>query len=140
MKQSFIGLISGLIFAIGLGLSGMTQPQKVLGFLDVFGKWDPSLVFVMLFAVLISGLTNLVIRHKARPILNSKWDLPATKPITKQLIVGSMIFGIGWGLLGYCPGPAIVSIVTFQTTPLMFVAAMIFGMFLYKIYERRGAR
>ena len=136
MKSLIVSFTVGLLFAIGLGVSGMTQPEKVIGFLDIFGTWDPSLMFVMVGAIGIHSVAYLFIKKTQKPILSSEWHLPKQSQITKSLIFGSLLFGIGWGLAGYCPGPALVSIVTLQNEVLVFILSMIIGMVLYKFYSK----
>lgn len=137
MKSSLIAFIVGLLFAIGLGISGMTNPQKVIGFLDVFGRWDPSLAFVMLGAVIPHFVTFKLIRLRKEPLLSPAWHIPKKRELTLSLIAGSLLFGIGWGLAGYCPGPAITNISTLRQEPLIFVLSMIAGMWLFKISDQR---
>lgn len=137
MKNSFAALIVGFIFALGLSLSGMTQPQKVIGFLDLFGQWDPSLIFVMAGAILVHFVTYRLIRKKSSPLLSSHWHVPTKKEITPALVIGSFIFGIGWALAGFCPGPAITSLASLQMTPFIFVISMIVGMFLFGVLDRK---
>ncbi len=142
MKNSFSALLVGFIFALGLGISGMTQPQKVFGFLDVFGQWDPSLIFVMIGAIIFHFVTfkfiNFrVIKKNHKPLFSNDWHVPTKKEITPALILGSVLFGIGWGLGGYCPGPAITSLASFETRPIVFVVSMIGGMFLFKILDSK---
>ncbi|MBV2168333.1 MAG: YeeE/YedE family protein [Bdellovibrio sp.] len=132
MKKSFAALVAGFIFALGLEISGMTQPQKVIGFLDIFGSWDPSLIFVMVGAIGLHCITYKLIRLRKAPLLSSDWYVPTKKEITPALIIGSIIFGIGWGLSGVCPGPAITSLASFEFSPLVFVASMLTGMCLFK--------
>jgi uncharacterized membrane protein YedE/YeeE len=119
----------GAVFAVGLALSGMTRPGKVVAFLDVAGAWDPSLLLVMGGAIAV----NLVlfwrtIRRRVRPLLAEKFHLPTRRDIDRPLVVGALLFGAGWGLSGLCPGTAIASIVTFDVSVLLFVAAMLAGM------------
>lgn len=136
MKTSFISFSVGVLFAIGLGLSGMTQPEKVIGFLDIFGQWDPSLMFVMLGAIGVHMLCYQLIRRKEKPIFEDVWHIPKNSKITKSLALGAMLFGIGWGLAGYCPGPALASALTLNKNVLIFLPSMMFGMLLFKIYLR----
>lgn len=137
MKNSVAALVVGFIFAIGLALSGMTQPQKVIGFLDLFGQWDPSLMFVMVGAIAVHFVTYKVIRKRKTPLLTNHWHVPTKKEITPALILGSFIFGIGWGLGGFCPGPAIASLASFSGTPLIFVISMIAGMFIFRFVDKK---
>jgi hypothetical protein len=118
----------GLIFGLGLGLAGMTQPGKILGFLDIGGNWDPSLMLVMGGAV---GLTFILfprILRRGRPVLGDRFDLPVRKCVDGRLVGGAGIFGIGWGLSGYCPGPVVVSLVTADAGVWVFVACMFGGL------------
>ena len=129
MKQ-WPALITGLLFGAGLALSGMTDPAKVLGFLDIAGDWIPDLAFVMGGALVVTlGATPLVL-GRARPLLADAFRLPINKTVDAQLLIGGVIFGIGWGLWGYCPGPAMASLAYGEPTTLMFVAAMLVGMWL----------
>ncbi len=132
MKNALSALAVGFIFALGLGLSGMTQPQKVIGFLDLFGHWDPSLIFVMAGAILVHFVMYKLIRKRKSPLLSTQWHVPTKKEITPALIIGAFIFGVGWALGGFCPGPAITSLASFDKTPFVFVISMLAGMFLYK--------
>lgn len=133
MKKNLVSLTTGILFALGLGLSGMTQPQKVIGFLDIFGAWDPSLIFVMGGAVGFHFFTYKIIRKRKTPLFDVNWHVPANKDISKRLIFGALLFGAGWGLAGYCPGPVLTSLVTGQEQTITFVLAMLSGMFLYNI-------
>src|SRR5438270_6874232 len=120
--------VAGGLFGTGLAISGMTDPARVIGFLDLFGAWDPALLFVMAGAVGVYGLGMLMLRRM------KNWDLklpsPTTSPIDRQLIVGSAIFGVGWGLGGFCPGPALANLGALRVEALLFVPAMAIGMFL----------
>lgn len=136
MKKSLSAFLAGLIFSLGLGISGMTQTQKVIGFLDIFGNWDPSLLFVMIGAIVIHSIAYKLIRIRKTPILTSTLHISTKTKITKSLIIGSIIFGVGWGLGGYCPGPAIVSVVTFDKHAIEFVFSMILGMIVFNIGKK----
>jgi uncharacterized protein len=136
MKLILNSFVVGFLFSLGLGISGMTQPQKILGFLDIFGNWDASLMFVMGGAVGLHLITYKLIRKRVHPIFDDKWHIPTNKKITPQLIIGSLLFGVGWGLAGYCPGPAIVSLVTGQFEVILFVSSMLFGMLIFKLVEK----
>ncbi len=132
MKTFIVTFLSGLLFGVGLTLSGMTQPSKVIGFLDFFGNWDPSLAFVMGGAILVHGISHRFILKQSSPFLAPKFYLPAKSDVEWQLIAGSALFGIGWGLAGLCPGPAVVSIVTGNRYILYFVASMFTGIVVYR--------
>lgn len=135
MKNNFAALIVGFIFALGLGISGMTRPEKVIGFLDIFGRWDASLVFVMAGAIALHAVAYRLIRRRSSPLFSKEFYVPTSKELTPSLIIGAFIFGVGWALAGYCPGPAITSLASFQVRPLMFVVSMILGMILFRIYQ-----
>jgi hypothetical protein len=120
---------------MGLGIAGMTQPAKVIGFLDIFGRWDFSLAFVMGGAVGVHLITYRLIRRRSRPLADERWHVPTKTQITPRLMMGAVIFGAGWGLGGFCPGPALVSLATGEMKPLIFVAAMAIGMMLYRAIE-----
>ena len=137
MKNSLAALVVGFIFALGLGLSGMTQPQKIIGFLDLFGNWDPSLMFVMIGAIAVHFVTYKIIRKQKSPLLDSSWHVPTKNDLTPALLVGSFIFGIGWALGGFCPGPAVASLASFSLSPFVFVVSMILGMFIFRLADKR---
>ena len=127
---------SGLVFGIGLLLSGMTDPGKVIGFLDVGGAWDPSLAFVMGGAVLVAMAAFALARRRTRTLLGGALHLPQRRDIESRLVLGSAVFGIGWGLAGFCPGPALVSLASGQEKAAIFVVAMLAGMLVYQAAER----
>jgi len=127
----------GLIFGFGLLLSGMTQPTKVLGFLDIFGRWDPTLAFVMAAALVISGVGFALARKGERPVLAAQYLWPTRTDIDRRLVVGSMLFGLGWGLVGLCPGPALVNLAGLMPSVMVFVLAMAAGMILKDLWDRR---
>ena len=127
---------AGLLFGIGLLLSGMTDPGKVIGFLDVGGKWDPSLAFVMGGAILVGFFAFAVARKRTKTFLGGAIHLPGARDIDLRLLGGSVVFGIGWGLAGFCPGPALVSFGSGQEKAAVFVAAMLGGMLVYHAAER----
>lgn len=133
-KQNAVSFVVGLLFATGLAISGMTQPQKVIGFLNPW-EWDPSLLFVMLGAVGVHLISYPLIRRRSSPLLDTKWHVPTRKDVTTRLIVGSALFGIGWGLAGFCPGPALTSLASGDTRSALFVGGMIFGMTFFKKTE-----
>ena len=122
-------LICGWVFAVGLGLSGMTQPAKVIGFLDVTGDWDPTLMFVMGGAVMLGLVTFPLVLKRHTPLLAEKFVVPDNnKRIDAKLLSGAALFGVGWGLSGYCPGPALVSIVTGNLSVIVFFISMLIGL------------
>jgi uncharacterized membrane protein YedE/YeeE len=127
---------SGLVFGLGLIVSQMVDPQKVLAFLDLFGNWDPSLAFVMAGAVAVSGLGWILARRRGTPVLVPRLEMPSRRDIDAPLLAGAALFGVGWGLSGYCPGPAIVSLATGASGVLVFVGAMIGGMALFRLALR----
>lgn len=132
--QNFVSFTVGFLFAVGLALAGMTQPQKIIDFLNPW-NWDPSLIFVMLGALGVHALAYPLIRKKSSPLLDSHWHIPTRKDISPRLILGSALFGIGWGFGGFCPGPGLTSIASGDTRALIFVASMIAGMIIYKKTE-----
>ncbi len=128
--------LSGFIFGIGLLISEMADPAKVIGFLDVTGKWDPSLAFVMLGAVCIGFFTFRYAKRFKRTILGCEIKLSSTQHIDTKLIIGSIIFGIGWGLAGFCPGPAIVALGAAKLKAVYFTVAMVIGMIIYDLLNK----
>jgi len=137
MKNSLSSFIVGFIFALGLGISGMTQPSKVVGFLDLFGSWDPSLIFVMVGAILVHSIVYRFIKHKSSPLFSADWHLPTRKDLTPALIIGATLFGVGWGLGGYCPGPAVTSLASLQAKPAIFVGFMLIGMLIFRAIDKK---
>lgn len=125
-------LISGVLFGLGLGLSQMIDPMKVLGFLDVGGKWDPTLLFVLGGAVGVTIVSFRFVLRLSHPLYSDKFYLPSKKDIDWPLVLGAAIFGIGWGIGGYCPGPAITSLVLGNFNPFIFLGALIAGSLTYK--------
>jgi uncharacterized protein len=125
----------GLLFGLGLILSGMTDPGKVLGFLDLFGAWDPSLAFVMGGAILVGMGAFAVAKRRTTSFLGGAMHLPQRRDIDRRLVLGSLTFGVGWGLAGFCPGPALVSLGALQPKALVFVLAMLVGMAIYELVE-----
>ncbi len=137
LNTAIAALAVGFIFAIGLGISGMTKPSKVIGFLDLFGKWDPSLIFVMAGAIAVHFVTYRVIRKRASPLLVPNWQVPTKTELTPALVIGALLFGAGWGLAGFCPGPAMTSLASLQSKPLIFVISMLVGMYLFKFVDKK---
>jgi uncharacterized protein len=127
---------AGLVFGIGLILSGMTDPGKVIGFLDVFGRWDPSLAFVMGGAIVVGYFAFMLAGRRAENFLGGAMHLPQRRDIDARLVGGSVVFGIGWGLAGFCPGPALVSLGSGVEQAAVFVAAMLGGMLIFHAAER----
>ena len=123
---TFVALVSGIFFGLGLAVSGMTDTAKVQGFLDLFGNWVPDLMFVMGGALIVSTIAYQIAKKQTRPMLRNSFDLPQNKTIDQKLITGSLIFGVGWGLYGLCPGPALTHVLSQEG--LFFVAAMLVGM------------
>lgn len=132
-------LASGAVFGFGLSLSGMLNPARVQGFLDIFGSWDPSLAFVLGGAASVAFVGVRIMNRLRHPILDDRFHLPTERKIDAPLILGSGLFGIGWGLGGFCPGPAIAALCTGMTGPLIFVAAMLVGMQVHDRLLGRGA-
>ena len=133
--SKIISLVSGIIFGVGLVISEMINPEKVLGFLDLFGNWDPSLAFVMIGALIVSSPLFHIIKNKKKPLLADKFNYSNNKEVNNRLIVGSVLFGAGWGLGGLCPGPAISSIALINVNSITFVFAMFFGFYLVKFLK-----
>ena len=128
-------MLAGLVFGLGLILSGMANPAKVLGFLDLFGRWDPSLAFVMGGAVAVSAVAFSIARRRSVSLLGAAMKLPTARQIDRRLVIGSVLFGIGWGIAGFCPGPALVALGMGEAKALVFVVAMLAGMGLFEWLE-----
>lgn len=137
MKLDLGPWMAGFLFAVGLGLAGMTQPEKVIGFLDIFGQWNPTLIFVMLGAIGVHFFLYRIIRKRSAPLFSSQFFIPSKREINFKLIVGSLIFGVGWGLGGYCPAPAVTSLATLNMGSAIFVVSMLAGIFLAKWIDGR---
>ena len=125
-----VSLFCGIIFGIGLVISQMINPAKVLGFLNLFGEWDPSLAFVMIGALIVSSPLFHLLKNKEKPIFSTSFSISENKEIDKRLIIGSILFGAGWGLIGLCPGPAISSIALFNVSSVTFVFSMFIGFYI----------
>ena len=134
-----MALITGLVFGIGLIVAGMTNPAKVLGFLDLAGRWDPSLALVMAGAILVALPAFRVAARRRQSLLGEPMRLPSATRIDRRLVLGSLAFGAGWGLAGFCPGPALASLATGAVQPLIFCAAMLAGMGIFELIERRSS-
>lgn len=138
MKNRMIYQLSpffgGIVFALGLGISGMLEPKKILAFLDLFGNWNPALLFVMLGAIGVHMLLFRLIMRRSSPLFDSKFHLPSRKDIDRRLVIGAILFGIGWGIAGLCPGPGLVSLVTGHSYVLTFVLALNVGFILARVF------
>lgn len=129
-------LLAGLVFGLGLIVSGMANPAKVLGFLDLAGPWDPSLALVMGGAIAVGFFAFLLARNRTRSILGAEMRLPNARHIDRRLVLGSVLFGMGWGVAGFCPGPGLVALGMGETKALVFVAAMLAGMVMFEVIEK----
>ena len=130
----------GLLFGWGLLLSGMTDPAKVQGFLDLFGTWDPSLAFVMGGAIAVGVFAFALAKRRSTAFFGGVMQMPTSRDIDKRLVVGSLIFGAGWGLAGFCPGPGIVTLASGELKAAVFVAAMLVGMLGFQLLDRAGSK
>jgi hypothetical protein len=131
-----IAFVSGVIFAGGLVIGGMTQPAKVVGFLDVFGQWDPSLAFVMGGALLVNLLAyKFIVPSRPKPLVEESFHIPTRSDIDWRLVTGGVFFGAGWGIAGFCPGPALTALGSGKTEVMIFVASMAGGMYLYRLVD-----
>lgn len=132
-------LIAGIVFGLGLLVSGMADPAKVLSFLDIAGRWDPSLGLVMVSAIAVGSVAFAIAARRTRSLIGIEMKLPSTRRIDLRLVSGSVLFGIGWGLAGFCPGPALVALGMGLPKALAFVVAMLAGMLVFAVVERRKA-
>jgi uncharacterized membrane protein YedE/YeeE len=139
VKSVLLALGTGLVFGVGLLLSGMTQPAKVVNFLDVLGDWDPSLAFVMGGAIVVHFLAYRLVPRLPTPVWGATWGIPTRRDIDTRLLVGAALFGAGWGLGGYCPGPALTSAVAGASSTLLFTGAMLAGMWGHTMWEASRA-
>ena len=130
-------LLTGLVFGLGLIVSGMANPAKVLGFLDVGGAWDPSLALVMAGAIAVGFVAFFFAKNRTLSLMGAEMKLPTASPIDRRLMMGSTLFGIGWGIAGFCPGPGLVALGMGESKALVFVAAMLLGMVVFKLLELR---
>ncbi len=138
MHRSHItAFVAGLIFGLGLLLAGMANPAKVLAFLDIAGNWDPSLALVMGGAIPVSAIGFYLTRHRSGPVFGASFQLPTNTQLDKRLVLGALGFGVGWGLAGFCPGPALVALGTGSLKAIVFVAAMLSGMVIFEMMEKR---
>lgn len=139
MSRSIVALVAGVLFAVGLGVSGMLNPANVRGFLDILGEWKPALAMVMVGAIAVYALANQISMRMQKPVLDQNWsnlprpgfDFPA------QAKLGAILFGVGWGMAGFCPGPAIVSLVSLNPSVIIFTVSMLVGFYGFALYERR---
>jgi uncharacterized membrane protein YedE/YeeE len=136
---AFTAFIAGLVFGLGLVVSGMANPAKVLGFLDVTGEWDPSLALVMVGSIAVGSIGFALASRRSVSLLGAPMRLPDTRQIDRRLVIGSLLFGVGWGIAGICPGPVLVALGMGYVKALVFVAAMLAGMGAYEVLERRRA-
>lgn len=139
MTTVFTSLLAGLVFGLGLIVSGMANPAKVLGFLDLADAWDPSLAFVMAGAIAVAAFAFAVAKRRTVSILGAAMKLPGSRDIDRRLVIGSVLFGIGWGVAGFCPGPGLVALGMGEIKALVFVGAMLVGMGIFELIERRQA-
>ncbi len=140
MSRLILAVAAGLLFGLGLTVSRMIDPAKVLGFLDLFGDWDPSLAFVMVAAIPVAAGGYRLARRMGRPLCDVTFSTPAQSRIDFRLIAGAVLFGIGWGLVGYCPGPALASLALGNPATLLFIAAMLAGMIGFTAFRSLAAR
>lgn len=134
MKHVFPGLLVGFLFGVGLALSSMINPARVLGFLDVAGAWDPTLAFVMASALVPSAAAYAISRQMSRPVMAEEFCIPRTRGLEARLVAGAALFGIGWGLVGLCPGPAIANLAFGKWQVWLFIVALVVGMWLQRLY------
>ena len=135
MMNKIFSLLSGCIFGLGLTVSSMTNPAKVIGFLDITDNWDPSLMFVMIGAIAISAPFFYLLRNKTKPLFDLNFETPRITIVDKKLILGASIFGIGWGMVGFCPGPAIASLALLKPFSIIFVIAMAGGFYMSRFVK-----
>jgi len=140
MKANLTALGTGALFGAGLAISGMTKPSKVTGFLDLFGAWDASLAFVMLGAIIVHFVAYRLLKGRKSPLFDVKFHLPTRKDIDLRLVLGAVVFGVGWGLGGFCPGPGLTSAAGGATSAIAFIGAMTAGMLLENALTRALAK
>ncbi|MCA1198821.1 YeeE/YedE family protein [Sphingomonas sp. R647] len=140
MRRSLFALVAGALFGSGLAVSGMADPQRVRGFLDIFGAWDPTLAFVMGGALIPMALAWAVQKRMAAPLADIRFSLPTRRDVDPSLIGGAVLFGIGWGIAGLCPGPAIADLALAPVPAGIFVASMLGGMILHRLLPATPAR
>ena len=137
-QRILVSIACGVLFGIGLVVSDMANPARVLAFLDVTGAWDPSLAFVMGGALIPSSIAYAMRRRRSKPIFDTQFHVPTNRMTDRPLVAGAVLFGLGWGLVGLCPGPAIASLVTGRWEAALFAAAMLVGMFAYRFVSSRN--
>ena len=130
--KTISAFVAGAIFSIGLTISGMSNPENVIGFLDITGNWNPSLMLVLLSAVIVTGIGYRLVWQRTQPLFELDFSVPTSRILDGRLMTGSAIFGIGWGLVGLCPGPALSSVVSGNSSVYVFIAAMVGGMLLQR--------
>jgi uncharacterized protein len=138
LQRSVVALLTGVVFGLGLAVAGMTDPNKVLAFLDITGRWDPSLLFVLGGAVVLCFFGFRWILRRERPVYGTGFSLPSRTDIDGHLVYGALMFGVGWGLAGYCPGPALASVGFGNAEALWFLPAMFAGMFARRYMDKRA--
>jgi uncharacterized protein len=136
----FTSLLAGLVFGLGLIVSGMANPAKIQGFLDLAGRWDPSLAFVMAGAIAVGVIAFAMANKRTVSLIGAEMKLPSARHIDRRLVVGSALFGIGWGVAGFCPGPGLVALGMGEAKAVVFVAAMLAGMAVFGFLERHAQR
>jgi uncharacterized protein len=136
--QLLTALLAGVVFGLGLIISGMTDPARVIGFLDLAGAWNPSLAAVMVGAIAVGLIAFRIAGARPRALLGDPMQLPSSRKIDRRLILGSLAFGAGWGIAGYCPGPALASLFSGNSEPVIFAGAMLVGMAIFELHERRA--
>lgn len=136
MKKEMTALLSGTVFGLGLTISGMINPAKVIGFLDVSGEWDPSLIVVMISALTVTALGYFIALQRTKPLFDAEFQVPKNRKADARLYAGAVIFGIGWGIAGLCPGPALSNVGLNNTASMVFIAFMAIGMFAYHKINR----
>lgn len=134
---ALISLIAGIIFGVGLLLSGMANPAVVQGFLDPFGQWNPALLWVMVGALMMSFVAVMIVKKRGKTLLNESHHLPTNTPINRRLIIGGLIFGAGWGLVGICPAPALVLVGEGLPDGMIFAVAMVVGLLLPQLFAKK---
>ncbi len=139
MKNTLLSGLAGLVFGVGLLVAGMTRPSKVVAFLDVSGDWDPSLAFVMIGAIAVHFIAYRFVPTLGSPFLGGRFALPTRRDVDTRLLLGAALFGIGWGIGGYCPGPALVSVVNGTSDALVFFGGLVAGMLAFNITNRTAA-